>query len=249
MIIITLYFPITNHHHSIDKYIYWLKLYFKIVKSEVFFFTCNSLKNITPHSKRIHTYYYNNVTSIPIVKQLDIEKMIYNKLFQIYHSKIAIVYYVSINYKANFYFFNDISTFHFKELESVKYYPNPYYIRSIFGKTSTPILFTINHNKHSKYFIQGGCFGGKRAAINYLFNNYYSFLKYYYKIKGNITITEEMLLDLLIYKINDSILIPNNLDKCKLYKNSKEWFYYINVLSGYPRECVKSLTLNYLNDY
>lgn len=158
VLIITLYFPITNHHHSIDKYIYWLKLYFKIVKSEVFFFTSNSLKNITPRSNNIHTFYFNNITSIPIVKKLDIEKMINNKLLQIYHSKIAIVYYISAKFKANFYFFNDISTFHFKKFEDVKYYPNPFYIRSIFGKTSTPILFTIKHNKHSKCFIQGGCF-------------------------------------------------------------------------------------------
>lgn len=59
----------------------------------------------------------------------------------------------------------------------------------------------------------------------------------------------EKLLDLLIYKINDSILIPNNPDKCKLYRKSKVWFYYINVLSGYPVECVKSLILSRLNEY
>lgn len=249
VIIITLYFPLIKHHHTIDKYIEWLNIYFKIVKCEVFFFTSISIKNKTPTSKRIHTFFFNYITSIPIIKNLNIENMIHNELYQIYHSKVAIVYYVSLKYKANIYFFNDISTFHFKELEFVKNYPNPQYIKSIFGKTSTPILFTIHHNKHSPYFIQGGCFGGKRLAIKYLYNNYYTYLRDYYNKYGNITISEEKLLDLLIYKINDSILIPNNPDKCKLYRESKVWFYYINVLSGYPRQCVKSLVLSKLNEF
>lgn len=249
IIIITLYFPIKNHHHSIDKYIQWSKLYFNIVKCDVFFFTSQKFRNITPKSKNIHSFYFINVTSIPIIKMLNIENMIQNNLYQIYHSKIAIVYDISIKYKANFYFFNDISTFHFKELENVKNYPNPQYIKAIFDKISTPILFTIHHNKHSQYFIQGGCFGGKRSAIKYLYDNYYIYLKHYYNQNGNITITEEELLDSLIYRINDSILIPNNLDKCKLYKESKIWFYYINVLSGYPKKCVKSLILSHLIDY
>lgn len=107
--------------------------------------------------------------------------MVDNEVKLIYHSKIALLYYISTQFKADMYFYNDISTFHFKPLENVTSYPNPLYIESVFKNVSTPILFTINPNKNSIYFIQGGCFGGKRNAIEYLKVKYYTFLNDFYK--------------------------------------------------------------------
>lgn len=249
IVIITLYFPVSNHHHTVDSYLKWAKLFFRKVDCDIIFYTNYKFKEITSNLSNIHTFSYPNITAIPIIYELDLKGMIKRKLLQIYHSKVALLYYASLKFKANIYFFNDISTFHFRDVEKVEKYPNKEYISSLFNNITSPIFFTINHNKKSSYFIQGGCFGGNKKAVKYLFSNYYLYLNMCFRKYGIINITEETLLDSLIYTINDSILIPNNPDKCNMYRGSVKWFYYINVLSGFPKECVKSIKLSHLDEY
>lgn len=175
--------------------------------------------------------------------------MIKNRVYQIYHSKAAILYEVSKKYVANIYFFNDISTFHFKILEYDKLYPNPYFINHIFRNVNTPIFFNVKKYRYSLYYIQGGCFGGTKSAIKYLYKNYYNYLFNYYKIRKDIIITEEHLLNIIINRMNDSVIMPNNPNNCSFYTDETKWFYYINILSGKPEKCVYKLKLKYLNDY
>lgn len=249
IVIMTMYFPIIPHKHSINRYIKWAYIFLNNVQCDIIFYTYVHLKNVLPKSKRIYYNYFYNVTSIDIVKQLKIEKMVRRKLFQIYHSKVAIMYEASKKYHANIYFFNDISTFHYKILEYHKIYPNPAYIKQLFEYSETPIFFTINKYLYSKHYIQGGYFGGKSKAIKYLYINYYTYLSNYYKQNGNININEEDILNLIIPIINDSIVMPNNPYNCSLFNGNLRWFYFINILSGNPKKCVKKIKLNHLNNY
>lgn len=250
VLIFTLYFPIQNHRHSIPTYIHWIYKYFNIVKCDIVFFTDSTLKNILPKSANIKTFYFQNIISIPIVRKLKIDIIVKQKALQIYHSKLALLYYISTIFHANIYFYNDISSFHYKALESLKNIPSPSFIKELFKRINDPILFTICPSRKAKYFIQGGCFGGKRAAIKYLYNKYYSYIFNYYKIRGVLNISDERIYDIIISNVNNAVLMPNNPNKCEIYNDkSVRWFFYLSVLSGYPLECVKNLTLKHLVDY
>lgn len=180
VLLFTLYFPVKHHKHSIEQYINWSKLFINMTKSKVIFFTDNKLKNTFPHLNNVIFFYFDSIVNIPIIKKLEIKKKVKKDVYQIYHSKVALLYYVSNRFPASIYFFNNISTFHYKPFENIKNYPNIYFIKKTFKNINYPTLFTIDSNKSSKQYIQVGCIGGNRKAIRYLFNNYYTFLDNYY---------------------------------------------------------------------